>query len=818
MALPGAEAMHTLWQDLRYGLRMLAKAPGFTAVAVLTLALGIGVNTAIFSFVNAWLIHPLPYPQAERLMVLLSHDTKKGWTSNGVTSTADFVNYQQQNTSFEQMAGWTQWSFNLTSDGPPDRVIGGLVSWNFFQTLGAKPLMGRFFVEQESQPASSHVAILSRGLWESRFAADPNIIGRKIALQGETYTVVGVMPADFQFPLMGVCNIWSPLALDDKQRADRVTSWFSAFGRLKPGVTQEQAGADIAGIASRLEKLYPQTNTNATTVLSTLAFEIGKNEGLQQVMVCFWIVALVLLIACANVANLMLARASRRTKEFAVRGAMGATRARLVRQLLTESLLLFTAGGVAGAFFGVWGVHWIEDSIPSRIRGYLVNYGHASLDVTTFAYTFGIALLCGALFGLAPAFENSGVDVNRYLKEAAGQLSGSRRGARLRRILVASEVAVAIVVLVTTALLVKDFARATYGDLGFNPQNVTTAELVIPPSKYVSDAQIRNFYQRAMAGVRALPEVTTADASEYIPFGESSQTYVIHVVGRPAALPGEEIGADYSAITPGYFSTMQIALLRGRGIEAPDGASAPNAVVINETLARQQFAQENPIGRRLEIGEKHDVCTIVGVVHDVKKFSMSDRPYRQMYVSVEQFPNRYMSIVVRASRDAPGLAAGIRNAIWAVDSEQPISAVRPLNDLITERNTPNRILAQLVGFFGALALLLGAVGIYGVMAHSVQQRIHELGVRMALGASPGEVMRLVLRQGFKLTFFGMVFGLLAAAGVTHGLASILENVKPGDLFTFTAVAALFSFVALAACYIPARRAARVDPMVALRYE
>ncbi|MGB8540526.1 MAG: ABC transporter permease [Candidatus Acidiferrales bacterium] len=810
--------MQTLWQDLRYGLRMLRQSPGFAAIAVLTLALGIGANTAIFSYVNAWLIHPLPYPQADRLMVLLSHDTKKGWTSNSVTSTADFLDYQQQNTSFEQLAGWTQWSFNLTSDGPPDRVIGGLVSWNFFQTLGAKPMLGRAFVEQESQPASSHVAILSRGLWESRFAADPKIVGRKIALQGETYSVVGVMPADFQFPLMGVANIWSPLAFDDKQRADRTTSWFQAFGRLKPGVTQQQAAAEIAAIASRLENLHPQTNTNQTTLLSSMVFEIGKNEGLQQVMICFWIVGLVLLIACANVANLMLARASRRTKEFALRGALGASRGRLVRQLLTESMLLFIFGGAAGAVFGIWGVHWIEDAIPARIRGYLVNYGHASLDATTFAYTFGIALLCGAIFGLAPAFENSGIDINRCLKEASGQFSGGRRGVRMRRILVAGEVAIAIVVLISTALLVEDFARATYGDLGFNPQNVTTAELVIPPSKYVSDAQIRNFYDRVMAGVRALPEVASADASEYIPFGESSQTYTIHVAGRPPALPGEAIGADYSAITPGYFSTMQIALQRGRSIEPGDGPTAPNVVVINDTLARQQFAKENPLGRQLEIGDKRDVCTIVGVVHDVKQFSLSDRPQRQIYVSAAQFPNRYMSVVVRSSRATPGPASGIRNAIWAVDSEQPVSTVRPLNDLITERNTPNRIMAQLVGFFGALALLLGAVGIYGVMAHSVQQRIHELGIRMALGASPTEVMRLVLGQGLKLTFAGMLFGLLASAATTRGLSAILVDVKPSDPLTFIVVAVFFSFVALAACYLPARRASRVDPMIALRYE
>jgi putative ABC transport system permease protein len=388
----------------------------------------------------------------------------------------------------------------------------------------------------------------------------------------------------------------------------------------------------------------------------------------------------------------------------------------------------------------------------------------------------------------------------------------------MRRVLVAGEIAIAVVVLIATTLLVEDFARMLYGDLGFHPENVMTADLVIPPSKYVSDAQIRNFYEQVMARVRALPEVASADASEYIPFGESNQTYVIHVVGRPAEQPGEVLGADYTAVTPGYLSTMQIPLVRGRSIEPGDGPGAPNVIVINDTLMRQQFPKEDPIGRQLEIGEKHEVCTIVGVVHDVKKFTLSDRPQRQIYVSAAQFPNRYMSIVARASRPAPGLASSIRSAVWSVDAEQPVSAVRPLDDLITERNSGNRIIAQMVGFFGALALLLGAVGIYGLMAQSVEQRRHEIGIRIALGSTPRQVLGLVVGQGLKLTFTGIALGLLAAAGVTRGLAAILYNVKASDPVTFFGVAAFFALVALAACYIPARRGSRVDPMVALRYQ
>jgi predicted permease len=814
----GIHFLETFIQDLRYGFRMLRKSPGFAVIAIVTLALGIGANTAIFSYVNAWLIKPLLYPQPDRLIVLLSHDTKKGWTSNGVTSSADYFDYEKQNSSFEQLVPWTAWYFNLTGDGPPDRVLGGLVGWNFFQTLGAQPLLGRTFLPQESQQASSHVVIISRGLWESRFAADPRIIGRAVTVQGETYTIVGVMPANFQFSLMGISNIWAPLAMDDKARNDRSTSWFQAFGRLKPGVTRQQAGADLTAISSRLEKLYPQTNTNQTTLVSSMLSEIGKNEGVQQVMISFWLVGLVLLIACANVANLMLARASSRAKEFAVRGALGASRFRLARQLLTESLLLFTFGGAGGALFGIWGVHWIENAIPDRIRGYIVNYGRGTLDVTTFAYTFGIAILCGVVFGLAPAFGSSGPDVNRSLKESAGQISGSRVARRLRNVFVAGEMSLAVVVLICTVLLVQDFAHMVYGDIGFQSRNLMVTQLVLPPAKYKTDAQIRGFYDQVLARVRALPEVESADASEYMPFSESNQVKVIHIVGRPPAEPGEYLGAEYSAITPGYFQTMQMVLLRGRAVEPGDGPDSRKVVVINETLLRQQFSKQDPIGQQLEVGDTHDICTIVGVVRDTKIFNLTDRPMRQIYVPTTQFPSAQMSIVTRNSRPSTEAASASRNAVWSVDADQPVSTVRTVDDLITERNTPNRILTQLLTFFGVLALLLGAIGIYGVTAQSVQQRVHEIGIRMALGASSSDVTRMILAQGSKLALAGIACGLLAAAGVTRGMAAILSTVKSNDPVTYAAVAAFFTLVALAACYIPARRGARVDPIVALRFE
>jgi putative ABC transport system permease protein len=788
------------------------------AVAVLTLALGIGANTAIFSYINAWVIKPLPYPQADRLMIFLSHDKKRGFTRDGIDSAASFLDFQKQNTSFEQTALWTNWNFNLTGDGAPALVEGGRVSWNYFETLGAKPILGRTFAPDEDAPGAGHVAILGEGLWQSRFGGEPKIIGRNITIGGEAYAVVGIMPGKFQFPLMGLANLWTPLALLDKERADRGSASFAAFGRLKPGVTPEQAGAESGAIFGRLEKQFPQTNTNLTLLIGSMTSEIARNAGAPELMICFSIVALVLLIACANVANLILARATSRTKEFAVRGALGATRGRLARQLLTESLLLFSFGGVAGAFFGLWGMHWIESEIPDHIRGYLVNYGHVDLDFTTLGFTMGIALLCGLAFGLAPAHEHSTHNVNLTLKDASGQASGSKRSARLRRIFVAAEIALAVIVLISTSLLIKSFIISVRSSPGYNPASVMVAQLALPKTKYTDESRLRNFSDDVLARLHALPQAVSVGAASSVPFGGFGRGVEVQAVGKPAPQPGERVNARFTAVSTDYFPAMQIGLVKGRIFNSADAPGNLPAVIINETLARQFWPNEDPVGRELRFSEQHTVCMIVGVVTDIKMYQLRSRPERQMYVSLAQFPAVTLGFVVRTAGNSATMATVIRDTIWAVDRDQPISSVEPLETLMTVVNTGNRVVTKLMVFFGVLALLLGVIGIYGVMSDLVSQRTHEIGIRTALGASPPQVLGMVLGQGLKVAFIGIAVGVLCALGATRAFATLLYQVMPNDPPTFIAVPIVFAAVAAAACYIPARRAMRVDPMVALRYE
>jgi len=814
----GVSFVETLLQDIRYGLRMLAKSPGFTGVAVLTLALGIGANTAIFSYINAFIIKPLPYPQSDRLMIFESHDTKKGWTREGLTSTASFLDFQKQNTSFEQTALWRGLSFNLTGDGAPAFVEGGRVSWNYFDALGVKPMLGRTFTPDEDQPGAGHVAILGQGLWQSRFAGDGKIIGRTITVEGEPYTVVGVMPGTFQFMLMGVANLWTPLALTDEERGDRARSRFSAFGRLKPGVTPEQAGAESAAIFGRLEKQFPETNTDLTLLVSSMTDEIRRKEGAPELLICFVIVGLILLIACANVANLMLARATNRTREFAVRGALGATRDRLVRLLLTESLLLFFLGGVAGALFGLWGVRWIESEIPGHIRGYIVNYGHVDLDFTTLSFTLGIALLCGLVFGLAPAYEHSTLDVNRALKEASGHASGGQRSVRLRRRFVAAECALAVLVLISTTLLVKSFIITVRSSHGYNPADVMVAQLALPKTKYTEESRLRNFSEEVLARLHGLPQVASVGAASSVPFGGFGASVVVEAAEKPVSQPGERFGARFTAVSSDYFSAMQIGLVKGRVFTSADALGSSPSALINETLARQLWPNEDPIGHQLRFGEQRTVCTIVGIVRDIKMYQLRPRPDRQMYVPLAQFPSATLGFVVRTVGNSTTMGTAIRDSIWAVDRDQPISSVEPLETLMTVVDTGNRVLAKMMVFFGALAMFLGAIGIYGVMSHVVSQRTREIGIRTALGASPPQVMAMVIGQGMKLALIGITVGVVSALAATRPLATLLYGVTPSDPLTFIVVPMVFAAVAAAACSVPARRAMRVDPIVALRYE
>lgn len=810
--------MRTLWQDLRYGVRMLAKNPGFTVVAVLTLALGIGANTAMFSYLNAWLIKPLPYPQSDRLMVFESHDKKRGWTGEFISSTASFLDFQKQNTSFEQTVGWTSWNFNLTGNGAPALVEGGRVNWDYFDTLGAKPLLGRTFAQDEDGPGAPHVAIISQGLWQSRYSSDPNIIGRNIKIDGEPYAVVGVMPGTFQFPLMGIANLWTPLALTDKERADRGSSWFAAFGRLRPGVTPEQATAECAAIYGRLEGQFPQTNTNLTLLVSSMAETIGEHEGVPQVKICLVIVGLVLLIACANVANLMLARATGRTKEFAVRGALGATMPRLARQLLTESMLLFFVGGVAGVFVGLWGMRLIDSWIPGHIRGFLVNYGHVDLDVNTLVFTMGIALLCGFVFGAAPALENARLDVNRTLKEASGQASGSKRSARLRQIFVAGEIALAVVVLISATLLVKSFIISVRSSPGYNPQNLMVAQLALPKTKYAEDWRQRNFTEDVLARLRALPQAGSVGVASSVPYGGFGQDAQVEAADKPAPPPGERKVSRFTAVSDNYFSAMQISVIQGRSFNSTDVQGNVLAVIINQTFARQFWPNENPIGKQLRFGDQHVVGTIVGIVQDIKMYYVRAQAERQMYVPLAQFPSPTLGFVVRTGADSAATGAAIRDAIWSVDRDQPVSSVESLETLITIANAGESVINKLMVFFSALAMFLGVIGIYGVMAHLVSRRTHEIGIRVALGATPSQVLRIIIAHGLKLALVGISVGVLAALGATRGLATELYQVTPYDPSTFIGVPLLFALVALAACYLPARRGTRVDPLVALRYE
>ena len=811
-AMWGLGSLENLWQDLRYGLRMLLKNPGFTTIAVLTLALGIGANTAIFSVVNAVLLRPLPYAESERLVWLW--DTLPQLPT-APTSLPEFLDRKEQNRSFEQLAAFQSGNMFLdTGDGTRDTPV-GLVTPETFALFRANPILGRAFTAEETLPGRSRVVVLGHAIWQNRFGADPNALGRKVELSGAAYTVIGVMPAGFSFP--NQAELWRPLPIDPA-KLDRGPHYLRVVGRLKPGVTQAEAQAEMSAIAGRLARQYPEKNAGHGVKLEPLRDVIVGDIG-PALYILLGAVGFVLLIACANVANLLLARAGARQKEIAVRTALGASRPRLVRQLLTESVMLAVGGGAAGLLIAVWGVRWLVsfglDTIPRAQE--------ISVDPRMAGFTLLISVATGALFGLAPALQASRPIFADALKESGRASAGVQRN-RLRSALVISEVALSLVLLIGAGLMIRSFTKLNQVNPGFNPARALTIGVTLLRSKYPDEERVASSYAQLLERAAATPGVVAVGAISELPIAGGNTNDNFTIEGRPPVAKEAQPLTEYRVVTPRYFEAMGIPLLAGRDFAETDTKRAPNVAVINEIFAQRHFPGENPLGQRIRLqGQKRDPLLIVGVVGNVRHFSLGEPPRPEAYVPFLQDPlsdtyQRSMTIVARTKADTGAVAGPLRAALIAQDKSLPVYALKPMTEYLRDSLSRHRFNLILLSVFGVGALALAAVGVYGVISCGVAQRTHEIGIRLALGAGRRDVLKLILSQGLKLVLLGVVIGLGAAFALSRWMETLLFGVRPTDPLTFAGIAAVLLLVSLVACWIPARRATRVDPLVSLRSE
>ncbi len=804
--------MTTLWQDIRYGFRTLLKKPGFTAITVLTLALGIGVNSAIFSVVNAVLLRPLPFAEADRLVYVEGLDFRDN-TKGGSISPPDFLDYREQTHTFERFAAFQPLSFTLTGEAEPERVTSARVSAGFFETLGVQPVAGgRTFLAEEEEAGRNGVVVVSHGLWQSRFGGDPKLVGKTLALNGQNATIIGIMPPDFQFPREA--KLWTPIAFKTPQMSQRRSHFLQAVGRLKNGVTLAQAQAEVNNIAHGLEKQYPESNTNFGLGLTLLPERLVGQLRLT-LFVLLGAVGLVLLIACANVANLSLARGVSRHREIAIRSALGASRVRVVRQLLTESVLLALVGGGLGLLLAVWGVDLLVAFSPEN----LPRIKEVAIDWRVLAFTLFVSLLTGIIFGLFPALSTSKPNLTETLKEGSRGTMGAK-GQRLRALLVVSEVALSLILLVGAGLLIKSFLRLTHVDPGFAPTNVLTMQLSLTRMKYPEPQQTAAFFQELISRIEALPGVEAAGTVTELPLsGQDNDTFFTIEGKPPVAFGSLENDANIRIISPDYFRAIGIPLLKGRSFTERDSEKAPNTIIVSDSFARRFLPNEDPIGKRLTIDfGKPWTGEIAGVVGSIRHSSLAQEPFGEMYVNHAQTPAPMTNLVVRAAGDPTKLTAAIRNEVQSLDKDLPIYNVKTMEQRISESAAQPRFRTLLLGLFACVALLLASVGIYGVISYSVTQRTHEIGIRLALGAQARDVLRLVVRQGMVLALIGIVIGLIGAFAVTRVMASLLYGVSATDPVTFVGVSVLLAGVALVACLVPARRATKVDPMIALRHE
>jgi putative ABC transport system permease protein len=813
--------METLLQDLRYGARMLLKQPSFTIVAVIALALGIGANTAIFSVVNAILLRPLPYKDSDRL-VQINHNYPKLDLKASVSG-AGYSHYRDNCAAFETIGAASFWPVNLTETGDPERLQGLAITHTFLPMLGVEPALGRVFTPEEDQPGNDKVVVLGHGLWQRRFAGDPNLIGKTIKLNGEGYTVIGVMPRSFQFgrEFAQQIDIYSPIALTPQQLdTNRWRNEFlSVLARLKPNVTLDQAQAEMDTIAANVRRQYfgggDADDPTSWGLLLRSFREIVVGDIRPALLVLLAAVGFVLLIACANVANLLLARAALRHKEMAIRSALGAGRWRVIRQLLTESVLLSAIGGAVGLALAYWGMQALlslnEDRVPRA--------GEIGVDARVLFFTAGVALLTGVLFGLFPALQTSKSDLHAVLKE--GGRSGSARRS-VRGLFVVAEVALALVLLVGAGLLMKSFQRLQDVDPGFKPEHLLTMQISLPATKYKDPQQVDSFFQRALDKIKALPAVQSAGVSTSVPMSGFNSAGSFGIEGRTVA-PGEMSpwGNRWFA-GASYFQTMGVPLVKGRYFDDRDVSDAPPVAIIDETMERKFWPDEDPIGKRISFQRNPQGNPIwrevVGVVGHVKHKGLEGESPVQYYIPHRQLPINTVFLVARTAVEPESLAGSVRTAIQEVDRELPVFRVTTMEQMVADSMAQRRFSMTLLGIFALVAMILASVGLYGVMSYSVTHRTNEIGIRMALGASVSDVLRMVVGQGMGLSLAGVVIGLVGAFLLTRVMRTLLFSVSATDPLTFAAVALLLAAVSLLACFVPARRATKVDPMEALRYE
>jgi putative ABC transport system permease protein len=804
--------MNSFLKDLKYGARMLLKAPAFTAVAVLTLGLSIGLNTAVFSVVYAALVRPLPFADERSLFIVAAENKRGGAADLRGVAPADFTDWRHESRAFDGLAAFTGGSLTVSEGDVPEMIPGERVSEDFFPLLGAPTVLGRTFTPEEFAGGGVRPVVLSHRLWQRRFGGDPQVVGRQLPLAGgQSATVVGVMPESFRFP--SHAEVWTPLPRESGELKQRMSRYFSVVGRVRGGLTKEQAQAELGAVAARLAESYPQTNADWGVRLIPLR-EVLVGRARPALLILLGAVAFVLLIACANVANLLLARSKTRAREVAIRAALGATRWRVLRQLLAESVLLSALGGAVGVFLALWGVDVLLALVPEDLR--FARLDEARVDGAVLAFTAAVSLLTGLVVGLLPGLKVSQPDLNEALKEAGRGAVGERRLKRTRATLVVAELAVTLVLLVGAGLLLRSFVRLQQVELGFEPANLLTFH-VSPNHLFGQTEKRAEYYRQISERLAALPGAHAAATASSLPL-DWVLNFAYSVEGRPPR-PGDDPQTDYNSVSPNYFEVMGIPLLRGRLFDARDAVGAPAVAVINETMARRVFADEDPLGKRLTLQYLEEPVTveIVGVVADSKQ-TVGQEANITVYDCALQRPWLSSSFILRTEGDPAALAASAQKAVREIDRNRVASGVKTMEQLLAESVAQPRFYTQLLTLFAGLALALAAVGVYGVISYTVTQRTHEIGIRMALGAERGDVIRMIVGHGMLLAAGGLLAGLLISFVLTRVMSRLLYGVSATDPATFAGVTLILALVAFLACYVPARRATKIDPMEALRYE